>query len=179
MKNITGIFILLLTICSCSKTSLAETYNKQETRIETFINNEAGKSEDIRVVHNNGSHCIVLKEGEGEELAVKGNLAFYYAGYIFSSGSLSASNLFTTNSKEIATGAKWNLEDEDCLPYTTTLDSKDMLPGLFNGLVGVKAGEECYIIFSGKYGFGKKQFGTVPANSALCYHIWVDTISND
>jgi FKBP-type peptidyl-prolyl cis-trans isomerase len=47
------------------------------------------------------------------------------------------------------------------------------------GLEGVKAGEECEIIFSGKYGFGNKAFGMIPAKSALLYKIWVVSISND
>ena len=44
---------------------------------------------------------------------------------------------------------------------------------------GVKAGEECEIIFSGKYGFGNDSFGIIPANSALLYKIWVISISNE
>ena len=54
-----------------------------------------------------------------------------------------------------------------------------MVTGLRNGLVGVKGGEECYILFSGKYGFGNKQSGTIPANSALVYHVWVESLSNE
>ena len=47
-----------------------------------------------------------------------------------------------------------------------------------NGLYGVKAGQECYILFNGKYGFGNKPVGTVSANAALLYHIWVQSIQN-
>jgi FKBP-type peptidyl-prolyl cis-trans isomerase len=43
----------------------------------------------------------------------------------------------------------------------------------------VKGGEECQILFTGKYGFGNKAFGIIPANSALVYKIWVESISND
>lgn len=178
MKNFTAILAALVLTCACNA-ALEENYNKQETRIESFITSQTNGHEDMRVVHNNGAHRIVLKEGEGEELQIKGNVAFYYAGYIFTGNSLGASNLFTTNKMDIATGAKWNLTEDECVPFVTELSEKELLKGLFNGLQGVKAGEECYILFSGKNGFGKHNFGTVPANSALCYHIWVDTISND
>ena len=44
------------------------------------------------------------------------------------------------------------------------------------GLEGVRSGEDSYIIFSGRHGFGKKQVGTVPANAPLCYHIRVEEV---
>ena len=61
------------------------------------------------------------------------------------------------------------------------LDMKNdqMLEGLRNGLLGVKAGEECEILFSGKYAFGKKPFGIIPANSALAFKIKIEGLSNN
>ena len=53
------------------------------------------------------------------------------------------------------------------------------IEGLKNGLRGVRGGEHCQILFSGKYGFGNEEFGIIPANSALLYEIWVEAISND
>ena len=35
------------------------------------------------------------------------------------------------------------------------------------------------ILFSGKFGFGNKMIGIIPANSALAYKIWVISISNE
>ena len=55
----------------------------------------------------------------------------------------------------------------------------DMLEGLRDGLVGVRAGEECEILFTAKYGYGNKTFGIIPVNSALLYKIWVVGVSND
>ena len=34
-------------------------------------------------------------------------------------------------------------------------------------------------LFSGKYAYGSHIQGTIPARSALVYHIWVNSISND
>lgn len=164
---------------SCVKQKLETIYNDQEKRIDQYIENNRGTEENpLRVVYNEGSSRLVTKEGEGEELAPDGNIAFYYAGYTFS-GSINNSNLFVTNHLESAASAGWTLTDEDAKVLTINLKEYELLPGLRSGLTGVKAGEECQILFSGKYGFGKKAFGIVPANSALVYKIWVESISND
>lgn len=182
MKHRTAGLLLiavLLAPVSCVKQKLETTYNSQEKRIDQYIEKNRGTGEEsLRVVYNEGSSRLVTKEGEGEELAMDGNIAFYYAGYIFS-GSISNTNLFVTNHLESATAAGWTLTDEDAKVLTINLKEYEMIPGLKNGLTGVKAGEECQILFSGKYGFGKKAFGIVPANSALVYKIWVESISND
>ena len=173
MKHRTaGLLLLavLLAPVSCVKQKLETTYNSQEKRIDQYIEKNRGTGEE--------SLRVVYKEGEGEELAMDGNIAFYYAGYIFS-GSISNTNLFVTNHLASATAAGWTLTDEDAKVLTINLKEYEMIPGLKNGLAGVKAGEECQILFSGKYGFGKKAFGIVPANSALVYKIWVESISND
>ena len=54
-----------------------------------------------------------------------------------------------------------------------------LIEGLRKGLIGVQPGEECEIVFSGKYGFGNEEFGIIPVNSALLYEIWVEAVSND
>mgnify|MGYP003317339583 CR=1 FL=1 len=132
----------------------------------------------LAVFYNRGASRLVTKSGEGEALAENGTVAFYYAGYVFGSG-ISSSSLFSTNHLETAKDAGWTLTDEQDNIITVTLNDSELTEGLKNGLVGVQAGEECQIIFSGKYGFGKKSVGTVPANSALAYRIWVTSVSND
>lgn len=170
--------LALSTAVSCKKESLQTAYNNQETKIDSYITSLTSKDPAPRVVHNNGAHRVVLTEGEGEELSANGNVAFYYAGYIFQS-SISSGNLFTTNHEETATAAKWNIKGGSFDIKTVNLAKDEMLTGLRNGLVGVKAGEVCYILFSGKYAFGNKKVGTVPANSAVAFQIWVESISND
>lgn len=198
-----------LILTSCIKEKLEDTYNKQEDRIDQFIEKnryqkrntqvpsrdpETGNiltdgngqpvmkdtvvTDTLRVIYNGGAARLVTKEGEGEEVRENGSIAFYYAGYIFS-GSISASNLFTTNHKETAASSGWTLTDEQDDILTIGLNDYTLLPGLKSGLIGVRSGEECQIFFSGKYGFGKKSSGIVPANSALVYKIWVESISNE
>ncbi len=177
MNRIIRIFAasLALSLVSCMGSKIEETYNSQEVKIDSYI---SGKGEGYRSVRNGGANRLVLKEGEGEELSPNGYVSFYYAGYIFS-GTVSASNLFVTNHQATAEQANWNLTDADYAIYEISMADARLIPGLRDGLVGVKAGEECEILFSGKYGFGNEDFGIIPANSAQLWKIWVVGVTND
>lgn len=186
MKNNFAI-ILILTIGilaqSCLKEQLETTYNKQEEQIDQYITrnmvvpNQEGTEDTLKVVRNAGSNRLVTKEGTGDELAKNGYVSFYYAGYSFS-GNVSAANLFSTNRLETATESGWNTENEEFTIYEICLSDSDLIPGLKNGLEGVRAGEECEILFSAKYGFGNKALGIIPAKTALLYRIWVVGVTN-
>ncbi|MDO5442790.1 MAG: FKBP-type peptidyl-prolyl cis-trans isomerase, partial [Bacteroidia bacterium] len=102
-----------------------------------------------------------------------------YAGYDFTGGSISNSKLFATNSMDFALSAKWSLSDSTVFaPLTVNLADKGVIEGLRLGLEGVKEGEECYILFSGKLAFGKEKNGTIPANSPLAFRVWVQNVEN-
>lgn len=167
--------VLALSLSSCMKSKLEVTYNDQESRIDTYI---ASKGENYRSLRNGGANRLVLKEGEGEELKADGFVSFYYAGYTFNGG-YNPSNLFITNHQATAEQVGWELTDADFQLYEINLKDARLIQGLKDGLLGVKAGEECEIIFSGKYGFGDENFGIIPANSALLYKIWVVGVAND
>lgn len=167
---------------SCIKEKLEMAYTTQETKIDQYINSnkytDSSKTDSLRVVYNGGSSRLVMTEGTGEELSSKGVVAIYYAGYTFN-GSKSNANLFITNHMETAQKAGWKLTDEDYSIYKINMAETKLLEGLRNGLLGVRSGEHCQILFSGKYGFGNEEFGIIPANSALLYEIWVEAVSND
>lgn len=183
--------LLMAMICiaatSCLKEKREATYNAQESKIDQYITNnmyvkysEGGesKTDTLRVVYRGGSSRLVTTEGAGEELKENGTVTFYYAGYSFS-GSKSYTNMFATNRQESAKAAKWELTDPDYELYTIDMGDTDIIEGLRQGLIGVKSSEVCQILFSGKYAFGKKPLGIVPANSALLYEIWIEGISNE
>ena len=165
MKGISGIYrftgiaaaLLAMMVASCSKQQLQTTYDSQDK-----------------------SNRLVIVEGEGEDsLSTSGTVSFHYAAYTFS-GSISNNNLFATNHEQTIADCGWTtLSGLSTDPVTLKLDKADIVEGLRMGLFGVKKGQECYIIFSGKYGFGSKPIGTIPANSALLYHIWVENIENN
>lgn len=176
-------FILMLTLAglmsvSCVKEKLEVTYNKQEDQISKYIETALGKDAGYSVVHKDGSSRLTTVQGEGEELSADGSITFYYAGYIFG-GSIRPADMFVTNHKTSADDAGWDLTDGNYEPLTINLHDEKLLPGLKKGLEGVKAGETCEILFTGKYGFGNKTFGIIPANSALAFKIWVISISNE
>lgn len=151
------------------------------TRIDTTWNIETRDSswtDSLKFVRNGGSNRIVTKEGEGPELEADGYVSFYYAGYTFN-GSFNASGLFITNHQATAEQAGWSLTDAEYELYEINLKDDKLIPGLKDGLLGVQEGEECDILFTGKYGFGNEVFGIIPANSALLYRIWVVAVSND
>lgn len=175
MKRAIKILAVMIMAASCTGSKLEQAYNNQESKIDSYMN---GKGDQYRYVRNGGANRLVLKEGEGEELDSKGFVSFYYAGYTFS-GSFSASNLFVTNHQETAEQANWNLTEADYTIYEINMAETKLIPGLRDGLVGVKAGEECEILFSGKYGFGNEVFGMIPANSAQLWKIWVIGVSNE
>lgn len=161
---------------SCVKQKLEVEYTSQENKIDSYVTKN--KKEDMTVSYNGGSTRLTTTQGSGEALDTDGAVSFYYAGYIFN-GSISDSNLFGTNHKETAEKAKWDLTDADYSIYETDLLDARLLEGVRNGLKGVRAGEECVILFTGKYGFGNSTFGIIPANSALAFKIWVVGVSND
>lgn len=169
---------------SCVKEQLEVTYNKQEDQIDSYItknmavSNGEGGTDTLRVVRNEGSNRLVKVEGTGEELQADGHVGFYYAGYIFN-GSFSASNMFVTNHQATAEQAGWDLTDPDYALMEINITESELLDGVRNGLMGVRAGEECEILFSGKYGFGNTTFGMIPAKSALLYKIWVVSVTNE
>lgn len=159
---------------SCTKQSLETLYSEQETAIDSYIETliQNNPATEIEIVYNNGANRAVLVQGDGTAAGSTSTVRVIYALYVFSRG-VSTSNLVATNDEEVAAEAGWTLTDQDFTPAAISLSDKNLISGLKNGLQGVKAGEECMILFSGKHGYGKKKHGSIPANSALAYSIRV------
>ena len=154
-------------------------YTEQEKKIENFVNARQKSDSTTRVEYNGGSTRVVVTEGDGLELNARGKVTILFAGYDFSTGSLSVQNMFVTNNYEFAMSNNWNLTDGSLFDaLEIDMKDKDVIEGLRNGLEGVKEGEECYILFTGKHAFGKNRLGTIPANAPLAYRIWVQTVEN-
>lgn len=172
-------------IIGCSKQSVQSTYDNQETYIASFVESMCQKDTNATVTYKNGIvrmnlHDTLTREGlMADTLSTGGTVSFHYAGYVLSNASISNSNLFATNHKETADAAGWALSDTTAYHIETlTLDDR-LVDGLRFGLEGVRNQDECYILFSGKYAYGSRVQGTIPARSALIYHIWVSSISNE
>ena len=180
LKKITLALSVLALALSCTSEEEQNLYAGQEKIIEDFIKREEAKNPEMAVVSNGGSERLTLVPGEGEALEKDGTVDFYYAGYQLTSQGISKDKFFGTNKQEIAEVYQWEVSDSTVFRIIS-LSLKDDKPveGLKNGLVGVKKGEECYILFTTRNAFGSKKMPGIPINSGLIYHIWVDKVDND
>ena len=156
---------------------VVDTSKKYELKYE-IETRDTTWTDSLRVVYHNGSTRLVREEGSGPMLDPGGSISFYYAGYTFP-GSIDKKNLFVTNHQATAEASNFALTDPNYEIYEINLGETELIDGLKSGLTGVRAGEECEILFSGKYAFGNSTFGIIPANSALAFKIWVVGVSND
>ena len=189
MKKSTRILVSLLFLAglvpACNKASVQLAYDKQETNIAQFVEAQCKADTTATVTYKDGAVRIVLhdtlrREGlMADTLRTGGTVSFYYAGYTLSGSSVSASTLFATNHKATADASGWRISDSTAFHIETITLDDHLLDGLQRGLEGVRGQDECYILFSGKYGYGSGKQGTIPARSALVYHVWVNSISND
>ena len=181
-RILTSALLLAALIPACNKQTV---YDKQATNIEKFVEAQCKADTNATVTYKDGVVRIVLHDTltrEGllaDTLRAGGNVSFYYAGYTLTGTTVSRDNMFATNHKETADNAGWRLDDTTAFNITTLTLDDQLLDGLQRGLEGVRNQDECYILFSGEYGYGSHAQGTIPARSALVYHIWVNSISND
>ena len=73
------IYILLaacIALASCTKESRELLYANQESKIETFVQNQQKTDPDIRVEHNGGATRVVIVEGHGPLRGVQFHLRF-------------------------------------------------------------------------------------------------------
>ena len=173
------VFVSVLS-ASCSKTELENQYSQQDKNIESIVTSLAPDGSEVTVDYFGGSVRVTVNHGEGDVLESGGTVSFFYTAHIINSSSLSAGNMFATNRKESAESAQWTVSDTSLFKVSTVdLSHDDLVKGLKKGIAGVRNGDECYILFNGKYGFGKHTTGTVPGNSALAYHLWITDVAND
>lgn len=168
-------------VSGCSAQSLEQEYTKSEESIDKFIESKFSNDTLYSVVRQDGVSRITIlpqnvngqqEEAPADTLAPGELVTFDYAGYIFDS-SLPPKQMFATTIKEMADEAGLWGDDTTFSPVTARLTEGQLIEGLRRGLRGVSAGEECYIIFSGKYGFGNKTVNAIPKLSPLFYYIKV------
>ena len=184
-RILASVLLLAALVPACNKQSVQNTYDKQETNIDNFVTDQLKKDTTATVTYKDGAVRVVLHDTlqrEGllaDTLRAGGTVSFYYAGYVLTNASVTAAKMFATNHKETADIAGWRINDTTAFNIQTLTLDDSLLEGLQLGLEGVRNQDECYILFTGKYGYGSNKQGTIPARSALVYHVWVNSISND
>ena len=185
MKKSAFILLVLMALAACTKQSLQTTYDKQITNIESFLTAQMNKDPKATLVRGDGVYRLNLHDTldvdlhRTDSLEWGGKVSLFYACFVLTSSSISTSNLVATNLKELAQTAKWELTDESIYKLDTLKLDNTLVPGLAEGLKGVQPLDEGYILFTGKYGFGKYERGTIPARSALAYYFWIENIYNE
>lgn len=172
--------LLALLMAACSKQALQTTFDKQTTNIEKILETLLKSDTTARLTQNEGTYRLILHDTlpKGRDSLLEGGrVSLYYACYTLSSTTISTSNLVATNLKALATKAKWNITDTTVFKLDTLVLDNSLVEGLRLGLHGVQPGDEGYVLFNGKYGFGKNEYGMIPAQSALVYQIWIENIN--
>jgi len=181
MKRSTVILLLALA-AACSKQSLQSTYDKQAGYIEGFVSVQM-KQDPLATLTKNGSvYRLTLHDtldADRDSLLPGGKVSLVYGCFTLTGSSVSLSNLVSTNWKGLARAAGWELTDTTRFKLDTLVLDGSLVEGLAAGLEGVQPWDEGYILFTGKYGFGKSERGTIPARSALAYYYLIENISNE
>ena len=167
---------------ACTKQALQTTYDKQTANIEKFLESKMKADATATLTLNDGSYRLILHDtlpAGRDSLRDGGRVSLYYACYTLTSTSITTANLIATNLQLLARQAKWELTDVSQFKLDTIRLDNTLIDGLRKGLQGVQPEDEGFILFNGKYGFGKKEHGMIPANSALVYQIWIEKIYNE
>lgn len=177
-----SIILLVLLLGACTKQSLKTAYDKQATYIENFVAAQMKKDTTATLTESGGAYRLTLHDtlkNQPAPLEWGGKVSLLYACYTLTGATISTSNLVATNIKEVATHAGWKLTDTTIYKPDTLTLNKNLVPGLADGLEGVRPYDEGYILFTGQYGFGSAEKGTIPANSALAYYFFIENVANE
>lgn len=177
-----SIILLVVLLGACTKQSLKTAYDKQATYIENFVAAQMKKDTTATLTQNGGAYRLTLHDtlkNQPAPLEWGGKVSLLYACYTLTGATISASNLVATNIKELAIHAGWILTDTTRYKLDTLILDKKLVPGLADGLAGVRPSDEGYILFTGKYGFGSAEKGTIPANSALAYYFLIENVYDE
>lgn len=172
---------LVLIPWGCGKSELQTTFEKQENYIQSFITQATKADTTATVTVTEGVYRLIQHDTldpRRDSLLWDGRVTLDYACYTLTSASVGASSLVATSVRSVATAAGWSLSDTTQFQAVTLTLDKSLVEGLRLGLYGVQPGDEGYILFNGKFGFGNRIQGTIPASSALAYHIWIESIEN-
>ncbi len=153
---------------SCSSNEKQNAIIKQEENIDKYLSTTF---KDSVVIRRNGSNRVVTRVSPaGNVLEYGDTIYMYYAGWVFNSR---PTTLFATNWESVARNNNFVLTDSNWTILKACYDEHSFIPGLNDGLYGIREGEDAVIVFSAKYGFGDSAVGLVPALSALLYEVLV------
>ncbi|MDR0581813.1 MAG: FKBP-type peptidyl-prolyl cis-trans isomerase [Prevotellaceae bacterium] len=162
------ILFILCSLCACTSEVERLAVSNQEEAINSYISAQMTADTSIRMVAHNGSYRLIKTPGNAPEAAAGDSVRFYYIAYVFSRGK---GTVFDTN--------------RDTLGFVSRIDNGrgivgigQYIPGLDNGLMGMKTGEKAELIFPASQGFGNAAVGLVPPLSALLFDVEMVRVKN-
>lgn len=166
------IIFIIISLPSCGNDEYDNIVNNQEKTINELVKAKIKENPDWKYVYNKNSHRIIVKEGDGNPMTKNGTVDFYYDIYILDGNEINSRNIVATN--RIA--ADTDSTRKKSPAFRLNLLNDNVIPGLRNGLEGVKSGEECYILCSNRQAFSQKEIGAIPKTAGLIYHLWIENI---
>jgi hypothetical protein len=168
-----GILFILSFLCACTSEVERLAVSNQEQAINNYITTQITADSTIQMVANNGSYRLIKTPGNVPEAAAGDSVSFFYIAYVFSRGKGMA---FDTNRDTLGF-------HRDTLGYKADngkgiVGVGQYIPGLDNGLLGMKTGEKAEIIFPAAQGFGGVAVGLVPPLSALLFEVEMVRVKN-
>ena len=166
--------LALTLFCFCTKEDEKNQLAQQEKNIDSFITSETNKAVIVNkdtivmVTNQRETNRIVWNPQEGYAIAKGDTAVFAYVGSIFSSG---RGAVFATNLVDSEAKKAWPLSIDPPDFCRNAVGVGHYIPGLDAGLLGMRAGEYAYIIFTSQYGFGNKGFSSIPKMSPLMFEV--------
>ncbi|HIZ85745.1 MAG TPA: hypothetical protein IAC04_04570 [Candidatus Coprenecus stercoravium] len=159
---------------SCTNQDKQLTIADQEAAIDNYV---AQNFAENPVSYHNGSVRVTIIDSSfiapPDSLVYGDTLSFFYAGYVFTNG---PSDLFSTNNKAVAAQNNFSLTDSDSTAKELVFTKDCMVPGLVNGLYGVKERGHYIILFSAEHGFYDRYVYNIPKLSALAFEVWIEAV---
>lgn len=124
--------------------------NSESTKKPKFTEYEKYKQEKSALFAD-------LAKGTGPDVKVNSKVAIYYKGYLLNG------EVFDN---------QWPATPKDTpKPFEFQIGSKQIIPGLQQGLVGMMVGGKRLVIVPPAVGYGEKGYGSIPPDSVLVFEV--------
>jgi hypothetical protein len=170
---------MLPLFCFCTKEDEKNLLAQQEKSIDTFISRDTTdayrKNKDTLIIVTNKreTNRIVWNPKAGDTLAVGDEVTFAYIARIFNSGK---GAIFSTNLPQLVDEGYWSISIYPDDYGRNVVGVGYYISGLDAGLIGMRAGEYAYIIFTSQYGYGNKELSMIPKMTPLMFEVEIESI---
>lgn len=162
------LFAIMSFLSSCEKEDPIE---KQEERIESYIKSAMSSDPEWRYTKDGNVNYLYKPSEDSAIIVSAGDSVFFF----YAAAPLSQSSAyFDTNIEEVALSMGITITDPDKFrPLGVRVGHDNLLPGLNIGLLMSHLGDTGEIIFNSDLGYGDKNNGIIPPDSALIFKVFI------